>query len=536
MTEKNRSTLPRPFGEELESGEWRRAFLKIRKDSPVLNLFNGKRDQECELQSFMASTSGNLEVVVSEFPRTFADTGSNPLVLVRGQYFDSGLHHRISFHASVRGRVMFEETPACVLAVIAPIRQVSNLYVAYPSKEKPLFLEIPIAGAPPDVRVVEMSMNRMKAYIPGANRLLPETKYIKDMRVQFVDVGEVLVSGEARSTGKEEVSIKLSPLSTQAHRAAERYLEAHYREANAKGTAREQDAAEEEKAPGDSKEKAEAQAAEPESGPKRALVVLQDPFQRKRVEAILAPLGWQCEDLKDYAAVRSMKTLGKHSMIVLDAHQGNEHSVDLLRSLIRDEVFAPTRFILVGDRAADAREVDWPELGTGLFLRTTLPDNWLKVKTERWLKAADNEIGLNSGDPRPLVLVVDDDTELRNSIGALMTYENYRVVTAGDGIEAIRSVRNLKPDLMLLDIEMPGRTGLEVLRTIRAFKMFRRLPIIIVSGRRDIPVLEEAISLGVTDYLVKPFDDLSLLQRARSALKSPDAPAAPPVDGPETAG
>lgn len=519
-------TLPKPFGDEVPRDQWRRVFLLARKNSPLVNLFNGHDDQTSELLSFMMESSGGLDLVLDEFPPSFADRGRNPLVLVRLQYFEAGLHHRVSFHASMKARVRFEESPACLLSVIPPVRRVSNLYVAYPSEEKPLFLEIPIAGAPPDVRVVEFSMGHLKAFLPKVHRLLPETKYIQDMRLQFVDLGDAVVSGKARRTGEQEFTIDLDPLPAEAHSLSEAYLANRFsEEVNASAEEATSATADETKAEKGTSEAEAVGRAKPRQihGKTRdhALLILEDARLRGRLVAILKKLGFEVDARDSYEDIRAINSVDQYNLILLDSQQGDVHAVDLLRALIRDDYILPTRFVLVGQRLAEARESDWSALGQGLFLRSALPDQWLKTKLERWLESLRTTTAPQAGNV-PQVLVVDDDPDMRESIGSLLAVHGFRILTADNGIEAIRSVRNLKPNAVLLDLEMPGRSGLEVLRTLRAFKLFRHLPIIIVSGRRDPDALQEAIRLGITDYVVKPFDDLSLVERLRSALYSPE--------------
>jgi len=519
MAKDKAATLPKPFGEEVPREEWRRVFLLTRKNSPRVNLFNGHEDQPGELLSFMMESSGGLELVLDEFPPSFADRGRNPLLLVRLQYFEAGLHHRVSFHANLKARVRFEEAPACLLSVIPPVRRVSNLYVAYPSEEKPLFLEIPIAGAPPDVRVVEFSMGHLKAFLPKVHRLLPETKYIRDMRLQFVDLGDILISGKAAQTGEQEFTIDFDPMPAEAHSLSEAYLANQFAdEVLPKHSKRGETAPLSTTKAGDDDAATHAEVL-PAPG-ERSLIVLDDPVMRERLLKILRKLGREATALASFKEIPSLSQIDRYSLFILDSQQDGTHAVDLLRALIRDDFILSASFVLVGTGLAEARESDWSSIGKGMFLRSSLPDTWLQTKLERWLASLKAE-----PEPRdsriPQILVVDDDPDMRNSIGMLLSAHGFQILTADNGIEAIRSVRNLKPDAILLDLEMPGRTGLEVLRTLRAFKLFRQLPVIIVSGRRDQEALKEALTLGVSDYVVKPFDDLSLIERLRSALYSP---------------
>jgi two-component system, OmpR family, KDP operon response regulator KdpE len=123
-----------------------------------------------------------------------------------------------------------------------------------------------------------------------------------------------------------------------------------------------------------------------------------------------------------------------------------------------------------------------------------------------------------SASGRPLrILVVDDDPAMVGAVTALVGTEGHQVVTAYDGTTAIRRWREDRPDLVLLDLAMPGPDGFEVARSLRAEGA--TLPIIIVSGERGEPAKVRALDLGADDYLTKPFGKDELLARIRAAVR-----------------
>jgi two-component system, OmpR family, KDP operon response regulator KdpE len=121
------------------------------------------------------------------------------------------------------------------------------------------------------------------------------------------------------------------------------------------------------------------------------------------------------------------------------------------------------------------------------------------------------------------VLVADDDrvhvTQLAGRLKAL----GHDVLTAYDALQASAAVLRNSPDVIVLDIGMPGGTGVEVLRRLKSSPMTWRIPIVIVSGNEDPEVEKEVRSLGVEDYLRKPADfakveeALSRVRASRSA-------------------
>ena len=113
---------------------------------------------------------------------------------------------------------------------------------------------------------------------------------------------------------------------------------------------------------------------------------------------------------------------------------------------------------------------------------------------------------------RPRLLVVDDDRAILTLIGTIALAEGFDVATTTDGSDAMQQLRHRPADLVLVDLRMPGITGLEVLRAIRAIS--QRCRVVLMSGHATIDSAVEAVKLGAMDYLTKPFD----LQRMRQLL------------------
>jgi DNA-binding response OmpR family regulator len=125
--------------------------------------------------------------------------------------------------------------------------------------------------------------------------------------------------------------------------------------------------------------------------------------------------------------------------------------------------------------------------------------------------------GLPSAPERPArILVVDDEPAMVGALSALLGQAGHRTVPAYDGQEALERFRAERPDLVLLDLAMPGLDGAAVCREIRAAS---DVPIIVVSGERDAGVTVELLDLGADDYLRKPFRGDELLARVRAVLR-----------------
>jgi hyaluronan synthase/N-acetylglucosaminyltransferase len=119
---------------------------------------------------------------------------------------------------------------------------------------------------------------------------------------------------------------------------------------------------------------------------------------------------------------------------------------------------------------------------------------------------------------RQLVLVVDDDDGIRTLVSRRLKAAGFDVVTAVDGAEALAAVSAFRPNLVLLDMSMPGMSGLEVCRTIRYSEENAELPVIFLSAHGEPEDLYAGIAAGAEDYVVKPFSPRDLVRRAESVL------------------
>ncbi len=121
---------------------------------------------------------------------------------------------------------------------------------------------------------------------------------------------------------------------------------------------------------------------------------------------------------------------------------------------------------------------------------------------------------------RPLrILVVDDDPAMVGAISALVGTEGHQVITAYDGLTAVRRFREEHPDIVLLDLAMPGPDGFTVAGQIRAAGT---APILVVSGESSEEAKVRALGIGADDYLVKPFGRAELMARIAAVMRRVD--------------
>jgi DNA-binding response OmpR family regulator len=116
------------------------------------------------------------------------------------------------------------------------------------------------------------------------------------------------------------------------------------------------------------------------------------------------------------------------------------------------------------------------------------------------------------------VLVVDDDPDVCDLVTYKLEQSGFDVRRASDGDQAIREVARKVPDLVLLDVMMPGVTGLEVLERWRADEVTAAMPVIMLTAKAQENDVERGFELGADDYVIKPFSPRELVRRVTAVL------------------
>jgi two-component system phosphate regulon response regulator OmpR len=132
-------------------------------------------------------------------------------------------------------------------------------------------------------------------------------------------------------------------------------------------------------------------------------------------------------------------------------------------------------------------------------------------------------------DDAPHVLVVDDDRRIRELIKSFLATNGFRVTTAATAAEARERMRGLAFDLAIVDVMMPGETGVSLTRSLRAEN--NAIPVLILSALGETEERVAGLEAGGDDYLPKPFDPRELLLRLRGLLRRSPAVPPPPVEG-----
>lgn len=121
------------------------------------------------------------------------------------------------------------------------------------------------------------------------------------------------------------------------------------------------------------------------------------------------------------------------------------------------------------------------------------------------------------------VLVVDDNQDVRDLVVHILSADGFHVYSAADGSIALAILNSNQVDLVLLDVMMPGKSGLEVLKEIRSGsnKKIREIPVMMITAKSSIEDIDEALAIGANSYVVKPFRGVTIREKVRSILDLP---------------
>ncbi len=120
--------------------------------------------------------------------------------------------------------------------------------------------------------------------------------------------------------------------------------------------------------------------------------------------------------------------------------------------------------------------------------------------------------------PRPTILVVDDDEFQHKLIRKLLEKQKYNFAFATSGVEALKILCKILPDIILMDVMMPDMDGLETLRHLKATPQFALIPVIMITGKSEGHIVSDSLKAGAADFVVKPFEQATLLAKIDHVL------------------
>ena len=116
------------------------------------------------------------------------------------------------------------------------------------------------------------------------------------------------------------------------------------------------------------------------------------------------------------------------------------------------------------------------------------------------------------------ICLVDDDPDILTLVSATLAGDEFELITVNDPTTALEGIQRLQPDLVILDIEMPRKSGLELCTEIRGKPEFRQMPIVFLTSRSKAEFKVKGMEKGAIEYIVKPFKISDLLLRIRAVL------------------
>jgi chemosensory pili system protein ChpA (sensor histidine kinase/response regulator) len=215
-----------------------------------------------------------------------------------------------------------------------------------------------------------------------------------------------------------------------------------------------------------------------------------------------------------YLGGQSAKLPEDDSFVPVILVRAGEHSA----ALLTDEMIASQEIVVksVGPQIAGIRGVSGATiLGDGSIV--LILDVGALIRAGAPIVELKNAAPLPS-DQRPLAMVVDDSITVRRVMERFLERNGLKVVTAKDGLDAISVLQEAKPDIILLDIEMPNMDGYEFATHVRNDPRVADVPIIMITSRVGDKHRARAIEIGVNDYLGKPYQDSQLLDAIQRLL------------------
>ena len=116
------------------------------------------------------------------------------------------------------------------------------------------------------------------------------------------------------------------------------------------------------------------------------------------------------------------------------------------------------------------------------------------------------------------IVIIDDEPFIVNSLQRFLIRQGYNIFSSTDVYEGLNLIKNFKPNLIIMDLKMPKMNGFEAIRRIREQDTLKEIPVVVITGLRDMKSLVRLKGLGVNDYIIKPYYPDDLLKRVKIVL------------------
>jgi len=237
----------------------------------------------------------------------------------------------------------------------------------------------------------------------------------------------------------------------------------------------------------------------------------------------LSAYGHEVLQARNSAAGLQLADSHRPAVVLLDVKLPDGIGLDVLVKLRAK--FPSLPIIILAEEITVEEENRARELGAAHVRRKGLKLDIIMETVNHVLQFAGRPVSITSVSKETTpstILLVDDEVEIRELVGEFLQRRGYRIKTAASGEEGLATIKNKPPDLVLLDVYMPGMNGVEMLRQVS--KSHPAVGVIMLTASQDGPLLKSALDLGAFDILSKPVDlkQLELAVLVKLALSLPD--------------
>jgi two-component system phosphate regulon response regulator PhoB len=242
----------------------------------------------------------------------------------------------------------------------------------------------------------------------------------------------------------------------------------------------------------------------------RVMVVIDEIYAQKAVIEYVHQEGYRVSGFGDYKeAIRAFGHEPAH-LVIADLTRPQLHAAEMASALKRHSkalvaVAIVSKLPTVEEQAEDAFE--------GYLVKPIVREDIADQLRELLLSP--------QAEHKPAILVLDDDADSLMAAEHSLQVRGFEVITYTDAGEAIAHLRATPPDLLLMDINMPGITGIQICRQLKADSKTAPIPILIFTSDPSTKNVQEAIASGASGFIAKPFDPKSLSEKVRSVLDTP---------------
>ena len=225
--------------------------------------------------------------------------------------------------------------------------------------------------------------------------------------------------------------------------------------------------------------------------------------------------------------LRKMREV-RPDLILLDIMMPKKDGFGVLTDMNQDEELAKIPVIVISNSGQPVEIERAKKLGVKEFLiKANFEPDEVIEKMKKVLgdgdssqKSGSREKGKKSGHSAGKILIVEDDKFLRDLISKKLVAEDFEISSATDGTEALNVVGQEKPDLILLDIILPGINGFDVLKQLKDDARFSKIPVIILSNLSQTEDVKKGVELGAVDFLIKAhFTPTEIVEKIKQILK-----------------